>query len=288
MCIIIYKDADVNPPDDTTLKNCLTTHTDGFGAMWRVGDKVAITKGLYKFAAVKKIIDAIPKETEAAFHFRMATHGGVKIGNCHPFPLSSRVDALESPYGVFDSGLVHNGVISGYGYSKQSLHSDTMNFIKAIERKTKRRYTYERLKPHMDSAGGKFVVFVPGWTYFFGDFVEDNKLRFSNSTYKTAPHIPPTRDHVWGFKQDYYHIPVVKEVMKKDVRFVGHFKGFAEYKYHGAFGTLYTYRGSYIFAEYGWSAREMELVKEDIDFAILEGEHEGGVLNRKITEVSPP
>jgi hypothetical protein len=250
--------------------------------MWRVGKKTRIIKGLFDLPTINKVLSHIPVETEAAFHFRLATHGSVSAGNCHPFPLSSRNDALTTVLGDFDSALMHNGIIYNFGGRNDSL-SDTMNFVKHVERSTKRRYSFERMKPLFKDSYGKFVVFLPEVTQFFGNFVEEKKLKYSNTTYRNF-------DNVWGcthknkgvanydypYKGKHYlNEPIVKEVMNP-----AHIHWIAqnEAEYLGCYGQIFQYKGVYIFAEWGYLKSELECIKEDIDFTILEGEHEGKFL----------
>jgi len=282
MCIIIYKDYGVSLPDDKVLKTCLETHKNGFGAMWRVGNKVRIIKGLFDLPTIKKVLSHIPVESEAAFHFRLATHGNVSAGNCHPFPLTSRNDALTKIVGDFDSALMHNGIIYNFGGKNDSL-SDTMNFVKHVERTTKRRYNFERMKPLFKGSYGKFVVFLPEVTQFFGDFVEEKKLKYSNTTYRDFNTVWGCNHKNKGFnKQDdypysrekrYLNDPIVKEVCNPDrIHWID--QGQAEYL--GCYGQIFQYRGTYIFAEWGYLKSELDCVKEDIDYSIIEGEYEGG------------
>ena len=168
------------------LLNCRDAHKDGFGVMWREDKKVHIVKGVMKHPEIVALVNSIPKEVEAAFHFRMATHGAVTDENCHPFPLSRRTDALQTTDGVFDSGLVHNGIISKFGFAnKTDTLSDTMNFIKYLNKKTQERYAFQKMKVYVKDSYGKFIIFTPEWTYTFGGFIEENGLKFSNGTFRS-------------------------------------------------------------------------------------------------------
>jgi hypothetical protein len=260
MCIIIYKNVDSKRPTEKVLAACHKSNKDGFGVMWRVGNKVNIIKGTLSIDGIYKVCDKIPKNAEAAYHFRFATHGQVCAENCHPFPLSGKLDALRRTAGVFDTGLVHNGVISGFGYRNSSTLSDTMNFIKYVERASQKIYTYDRLKKFIKDEYGKFIVFTPGWTYTYGTFVKDGDLEYSNTGYKTYCDLN---------KNYARNVPLVQIVDPKDVAWVG-----KQAKFKNLKGELLIYKNIYIFAEDKYYPYDMRLVKEDIDILLAEGEIE--------------
>ena len=289
MCIIIYKDYDAKLPSDTVLTKCSNTHKDGFGAMWRVKEGVRIVKGLYDITTIKKIVNHIPKDEQAAFHFRMSTHGNICGGNCHPFPISSRIDALTCQFGIFDTGLMHNGIIYSFGDRKDN-HSDTMNFVKHIVRQKTPIVTSisKSYKTHY----GKFVVFMPEETFLWGTFVKDGDLQYSNTTYKeylnvyggcNSPNVK--KDYkTKGDKSGLYDngrfipqksdIPLVVAVAPENIRWIGEKDDWIA-EYNGVYGLVYNYRGVTLFAEDGHDELMLDFVKEDLDLQILEGEMEG-------------
>lgn len=297
MCIIIYKKDGVPLPSDKVLSTCLRTHKDGFGAMWRDDDnKVVIHKGLFDLPQIKRVLSQISTDTEAAFHFRQATHGNISAENCHPFPLSCRNDALTATTGTFDTGLMHNGIIYGFGNRTSSTMSDTMNFIKHLEKATGKIYTFDRLNHHIKKGYGKFIIFTPEWTYSFGDFVEDNKLKFSNSTYKDWPIFNSQNEFSnygkglgrWNSTlkkyvfpgevgyEDKPKIPAVSAplVAEVDPTNLVWREGTEIATYRGRFGHVIEYKGSIIFCEIGYDENELTILKDDINVAILEGEYE--------------
>jgi hypothetical protein len=265
MCIIIYKDYGVPLPDAKVLLTCLSTHKDGFGAMWRVDEQVNIMKGLFTLPQIERVLEFIPEDTEAAFHFRMATHGGVSAGNCHPFPLSSRNDALTMTHGTFDTGLMHNGIMNNFGTRSQSKLSDTMNFVKYLERVTKRKRIYDKMRGHFKNHFGKFIIFTPKETITFGDFVEDKKLKYSNTTYRSfVTYVNNEQPRQWH--KDHF-------VQIANLRNVIHLKG-GEVRYRGACGRLIYYKNIPIFVEVGAWPTEVDLIKDDIDLMLDSGEME--------------
>lgn len=198
MCLIIYKPAGVKNPAEKILRKAIESNKNGFGVMQRVGDNIKITKGLFDINTVIKMVNLVPKHIEAAYHFRLATHGTISAANCHPFPLTHHNDALRAISGTFDTGLVHNGVIHDFGRGglKQEIDSlsDTMNFVKHLTKITKQRYTFDRLRKHIPDRYGKFIIFTPTYTFYFGTFYEDQGLRYSNTSYKDF-------NDVWGYNK---------------------------------------------------------------------------------------
>ena len=95
---------------------------------------VTLVKGFMNF---ESFISAFKKyDTKYSFkdrgvliHFRIATHGGVNVGCCHPFPISSNEKQLKKSLLVSDYAVIHNGIIFLTAEKKNSL-SDTMLFIK--------------------------------------------------------------------------------------------------------------------------------------------------------------
>ena len=233
--------------------------------MWRDGNRVCIIKGLYDIEGIKQIVSSIPVESEAAFHFRMATHGNVSAGNCHPFPISGKNDALTSTSGVFETGLMHNGIISGFGNRNSSTLSDTMNFIKYLCRATGKIYTSSRLTKHIKDQYGKFIVFTPDWTYTWGGFVEDGGLKYSNSNYKEYPIYINEYPNYKKNKRRF--CPLVKEVKPHQLVWQ---EGKKTAKYLGIEGEVHVYRGVTIFCEIGYDEKDLEFMREEICLSILE------------------
>jgi hypothetical protein len=299
VCMIIYKDVDVKNPVESVLKSCSTSHKDGFGVMWRSGNRVGIIKGMYALPEIVKIVNKIPVEVEAAFHFRQATHGVINAQNCHPFPLLTRNDALQTTSGVFDTGVVHNGIIHDFSDNTKHNFSDTMNFVKYLA-KNSRRYNFESFKQYIPDRYGKFIIFTPGWTFKFGTFFKDGELEYSNQTYKNY-------DYVWGCNsgknwkrlppynnkynnEDIYirdtpetkeyadhrnkpknkhALPIIKVVNPKEVRYIGE-KGDCLVCYGDVYGTLLTYRGNSLFVENGADENDVRFAMQDIDLELVE------------------
>ena len=95
MCIIITKPAGVKMPPKAILDRCAALNPHGFG--FATKDRIYKTLSYSDFYNALK---SIRKNEAAILHFRYATHGSIKLENCHPFK-----DA--------ETGLsfAHNGVL---------------------------------------------------------------------------------------------------------------------------------------------------------------------------------
>ena len=118
MCIAIYSLKGTDIPREDILKTCFLNNPDGAGFAFNKGGKVHIVKGFmdYKgFMAAFKKYDAEFgfKQRGVLIHFRIATHGGVNVGCCHPFSISSNDKQLKKSLLVSDYAVIHNGIIFG-------------------------------------------------------------------------------------------------------------------------------------------------------------------------------
>jgi predicted glutamine amidotransferase len=99
-----------------------------------------------KFLKVDELLEALkdyPKERPLVLHFRLATHGESSLGSCHPFPFPfGKVEDLFEPSWKAQLGVMHNGVISGYGTRKSygcSTWDEKTRTWKKVEGKKKER-----------------------------------------------------------------------------------------------------------------------------------------------------
>ena len=138
MCIICYKPEGAVVPPRGILENCFYSNPDGAGyAIWRKNDNfVTYKKGFFSFEELYGdfMAESVALEDRAALHFRIATHGAVIAGNCHPFPVSADVGTLQSSEGFCKSVLFHNGIL-GAKYAKRKDFSDTMAFTIGLAKK---------------------------------------------------------------------------------------------------------------------------------------------------------
>ncbi len=196
MCIIVYKPKNVDFPPFETLNQCFNNNPDGAGYMFPHNNKVVIKKGFMKYKQFKKElkndIKKYGKDIPYVMHFRISTQAGVRTDCCHPFPLSDKMEDLRKLKTESDFGIAHNGIISltsDWGGRKTITFSDTMTFITDyLSLIIKNRYYWKdskTLKLIERLADSKLAIMDnTGRTQLIGDFVKDNGIYYSNSTYK--------------------------------------------------------------------------------------------------------
>ena len=135
MCVIVYKPAGCQMPGDDILRSCWAANPDGAGMMFPESGLVRIRKGFMRWDAfagalgevsTRRDLEALP----VALHFRIATHGAVKPGCCHPFPVCSSASQMRATEQAAAVGFMHNGVLSGLPTSEAV--SDSMSFAKRV------------------------------------------------------------------------------------------------------------------------------------------------------------
>lgn len=187
MCIIVYKTAGIELPADHILQVCFENNPHGAGFMYRDGNnKIQIRKG---FTTAKKLLkslhrEIVSKEIDCAIHFRIATHGKICRANSHPFPITANKADLQKLTMECNRALVHNGILSGYGTLNGDM-SDSGFFAKMLYPCNTDEQYKSALNRHNQSS--KFVVMTNTATFISGDFIEDNGIRYSNTSYKVYP-----------------------------------------------------------------------------------------------------
>lgn len=199
MCIIVAKNAGTAMPSASTMRNCFANNPDGAGFMVATGKTVVIRKGFMDYGAFEEALGEFGDLTDRSvvLHFRIATHGGVKPGCCHPFPVTSDEDALRRPENSDYLCMAHNGVISGMDTDEDT--SDTMAFIRDIVAPLRRTvpsliYNDDVLGVLEKVAGSKLAFLDPsGELVTLGKFIEHDGVLYSNSTY--ASYYTQTRSY---------------------------------------------------------------------------------------------
>jgi len=149
MCIICAKPIDITIPSRDTFAACFEANPDGAGIAYAHEGKVYLHKGLMtitdfntKLEEIETLIDT--QKTAMIFHFRIGTHGSKNNPiHTHPFPLVEDYETMERLNGVYDSVVVHNGVLnigtlagsctkSYQDKDKKTGPSDTMEMISNI------------------------------------------------------------------------------------------------------------------------------------------------------------
>lgn len=194
MCIAIYKPAGVALPDFDTLDRCWMKNSDGAGFCFVRDGTVQGYKGFMTYDDfLDALITEVDEDEPMLLHFRIATHGGVTPQGTHPFPLTSNKRALNALTWASDIGVVHNGVISGFGVSNYANTkvglSDTQEFIAKI-------LNDPQIRPGLfDNPAIKYLVGeatyskwaileASGKSVLFGHWIQDKGVWYSNDGYR--------------------------------------------------------------------------------------------------------
>lgn len=189
MCVAIYKPAGAKIPTEETFRNCFETNPDGCGFMVRRGSEIVIRKGFMKLKNFMKAIKDVKDEDDAAFHFRIATHGGVCEANCHPFPVSKRVKDLQAQNFKARIAVVHNGILPFKPERKDI--SDTMQMCLLLGRMENGfsenvPAVANLLRPLIGS--NKVCIMHPKGTEILGDWKVLDGVYFSNLLWQVRKH----------------------------------------------------------------------------------------------------
>ena len=166
MCVIIYKPAGVDIPSQALLSKAQRANPHGCGLC----SPTAIYKGL-SFNSFMKVLKKVPKEEPLLIHFRLATHGSIKLSNCHPFYDSET-----------DTHFMHNGIL--YGIRPYQDKTDSECAFECFLQLTIKKYGLhsDELGMEVDNVIGysKFAFMQGEEVRLFGDFIFRDSLYFSN------------------------------------------------------------------------------------------------------------
>lgn len=194
MCIIAYRPEN-KVISEKTLKTMFTNNPDGAGFMYASGGKIHIQKGFFTEESFLAAYAEIPADVPCVIHCRIATHGSVRAGTCHPFPVTQNADLLNAPELVLSKGfaVAHNGIISGMDTSND--FSDSQAYARDILAplakarslhskafKTLINKTIDHSRLCILSTNGKVSLFGSGWNVNDGIF-------YSNTSYKPATYV---------------------------------------------------------------------------------------------------
>ena len=226
MCVAIVKPCNIAPPKDEYLKASFENNPDGAGFSYSTGKKFITHKGLATYEdfnkkykeVVKKLGDDGIKKCIMAFHFRIGTHGSKDDKrHTHPFPVSSKKEELEALDYSCRRIAMHNGIFSEFGQSKSCIKSedgsapmsDTMDFIASIVAPIQRILGDKTIFESKDAqsligreiGSSRFTIMEPdGRFLYWGTWVEEDKIFYSNSTYKPRTSVVYSK----GWKNDKY------------------------------------------------------------------------------------
>lgn len=174
MCILIAKPKGVKAPTIDVMKKCWDNNPDGAGIAFSDGRKIILRKGFMKWDDFKEAYEKLHIDKyNAIIHFRIATHGTVKPANTHPFNVNDRIVAA------------HNGVLQ---VKNEGDWTDSETFFKRICAPilTSFKIDSKEFKLCVESLiGTSKLAFLTdnGTMHTFGNFIEDNGVYYSNTTY---------------------------------------------------------------------------------------------------------
>ena len=194
MCIIAIKPAHNRMIDENTIETMFNTNPDGAGYMYAYNNRVHINKGFMTLEELLNSLEDLKKkinieEIPLILHFRISTSGKTDGATCHPFPVTSDLNALRKTHVITSLGMAHNGIISDFE-EKKSIYSDTQLFVnKCVS------YLYD-MNPkflHDDRTekllepiiNGSRLAFLDshGNIYRYGDWIENDGIYYSNEGY---------------------------------------------------------------------------------------------------------
>lgn len=213
MCIIVSKGKGVAMPSKTILQNCFNRNKDGAGLMYVNKGNVVIRKGFMTFKDFYDYIEKLERtydltEKALVMHFRISTGGNVDAGNCHPYPVTADAQRLRCTRINTTLGMAHNGIISDYS-RKDKVLNDTQCFVRdcvsVLYEYDNEFYNNPRVMNMLKDVAGSKLCFLDANEniYYIGDFVEDEGIMYSNTTYKTYYSYPATK-YVYNKKTKKY------------------------------------------------------------------------------------
>ena len=167
MCVISYIPANVPTPGNNIIRAMYLTNPHGIGFC----TPTAYYRGL-NYQAFLRALKRRKIGEPCIMHFRLATHGSIRRGNCHPFH--------DGETGVY---FAHNGVLSvtPTGDRTDSETAFRGNFMPVIRR-------FGLQSSHVDDVafwlagtnGSKFAFMQGSNVRLFGDFTLYDGVYYSN------------------------------------------------------------------------------------------------------------
>ena len=190
MCIICISPRGEKQPTLDTVKTMFHRNPHGAGYMTVRNNRVEIHKGFMELddfiAQLKR--EHFTTDDPVIYHFRISTQAGVCPEMTQPFPLTDKLrhcEALDLRCGV---GIAHNGIIRMTSNGDRRF-SDTALFITSYLTRLIRDPADLRDKPTLDmisrlTASKMALMDDTGYIATVGDFIEEDGLIYSNTTYR--------------------------------------------------------------------------------------------------------
>jgi predicted glutamine amidotransferase len=189
MCVIAVKYKNVELPKEEHLRACEYRNKDGIGVALLRADatEIMIKKDFVDIEVfIKWFYETVKKEDICIIHYRFATHGLKDVGNRHPFPVTQNKELLRKPELVCQMAVAHNGVLD---YEHHPKYSDTQKFVLDIlaDETIKNNLANPKIRKLINNfvASDRLVVLqADGTMYFWGEWVKEGEIYYSNSSYK--------------------------------------------------------------------------------------------------------
>ncbi len=194
MCIIAVSKRGVKQPTLEQLHTMFDSNPHGAGYMVAREGKCFIHKGLMEWRDFERAVknEHFTEDDPVVYHFRISTQAGVKPTMTHPFPLSKKIENCELLDVSCDVGIAHNGIIRMTSFAKETRFSDTALFITDYMRKLIRRReditddAILTMIEHLTNSKWAIMDGITGEIVTVGQFVNDDGILFSNTSYKPA------------------------------------------------------------------------------------------------------
>lgn len=187
MCIIVYKPKGKEIELDI-LKRCFEVNSEGCGLMYNDGTKVYVHKGFFAWGAFKRWYRSFSKKhdikaLDIVYHFRISTSGTDRLSNCHPFICHDKQSLDSQIRYTCGLALVHNGVLHDFTDYKSDMN-DTRHFIHDIVNNLTHEQVMNDFPLDKIISGNKLAIMNKAQIRLVGEFIEDDGIYYSNSSYK--------------------------------------------------------------------------------------------------------
>lgn len=148
-------------PSERLVRMMANANPHGFG--FATENRIFKTLDIEEFIQELKTIST---ESKCILHFRYATHGSIKVENCHPFVSDGVV-------------MAHNGVLS---IPSTNDKTDSQICLERVVAPAIRKYGILRAKKYIDAVreGTRFAVMYKGHIHLYGNFETYGGYYFSN------------------------------------------------------------------------------------------------------------
>jgi len=191
MCVIVAHEPGKRLPTTTEMEQCFKWNNDGAGiAFINQREMVTIHKGFMTFKKFMEAYESHEFAEEHAFllHFRIGTQGKKDAGNCHPFPLTKKINRLRATNLDVHVAMAHNGIL--WNNSKSKKLSDTQEYIieilaeKLVRRNLRNPVIRELVRDHAGATNKLAFLFRNSDIMTLGLFNPIEGLRFSNDYWR--------------------------------------------------------------------------------------------------------